>query len=123
MSESNGPSTEELAYLLWEKQGRPENRSAQNWIEAEYLAGSLANVTRDENEVDLRMRGLGPLTQGESLPWNGDAQQSENGSGASQINQSEQDVGGTSVIASCVAGTALVIAVGVLISFFRKMGS
>ena len=78
MSEGNGSGTEDLAYLLWEKQGRPENRSAQNWIEAEYLAGSLANVTRDENEVDLRMRGLGPLTQGDSLPRNGDAQQSEN---------------------------------------------
>jgi hypothetical protein len=122
MSEGNGPSTEELAYLLWEKQGRPENRSAQNWIEAEYLAGSLANVTRDENEADLRMRGLGPLTQAESISQNGDAQQREKGSATSQLNHSEQDVGGTTVIASCVAGTAVVIAVGVLISFFRKTG-
>jgi ribonuclease PH len=122
MSEGNGLSTEELAYLLWEKQGRHEDRSEQNWIEAEYLARSLATANRDEAEADLRMRGLGSLTQGESLPPSGDAQQSENGSGTSQIDQSERDAGGTSVIASCVAGAALVIAVGVLISFFRKMG-
>jgi hypothetical protein len=122
MSERNGPSTEELAYLLWEKQGRPENRSAQMWAEAEYLARSLATSTWEENEADLRMRGLGPLTQSESLPKNQDEAQSENRSGISEIDQPEQGVGGTSVIPSYVAGTALVIALGMLFLLFRKMG-
>ena len=122
MSEGNGPGIEELAYLLWEKQGRPENRSAQNWLEAEYLARSLATATRDENEADLRMRGLGPLTQGESLPRNEDKQQTQNSSGTSGIEKPEQGVGAPSFIASCVAGTAMVIAVGMLFSFFRKRG-
>ena len=117
-----GSSTEELAYLLWEKQGRPENRSAQNWLEAEYLARSLAIATRDENEADLRMRGLGPLTQTESQPRNDDEQQNLNGSRTSGIKKPQQSVGAPSVIASCVAGTAMVIAVGMLFSFFRNRG-
>ena len=68
MSEIKGPKTEELAYLLWEQQGRPENRSAENWLEAEYLAKSMSAPLKPmigENEIDLRMRGLGPLTQSE----------------------------------------------------------
>jgi len=65
MSESDTRTTEELAYLLWERQGRPQNRAAENWMEAEYLAHppTLLQPPRDaEMEVDLRMRGLGPLT-------------------------------------------------------------
>jgi Protein of unknown function (DUF2934) len=122
MREGKGPSTEELAYLLWEKQGRPENRSTQNWIEAQSLALSLANVTRDESEADLRMRGLGPLTQDESLRRDGDKQQAPNGSRVSGIRKPEQRVDAPSVIASCVAGTAMVVALGILFSFFRKSG-
>jgi hypothetical protein len=122
MNGANGSSTEELAYLLWERQGRPENTSEQNWMEAEHLARSLAAVTRDEIEAGLRMRGLGPLTQGRELSRNLDGQLIKSDSGTLQLDRSEEDVGGTSVIASCVAGTALLITFGVLISFFRKMG-
>jgi hypothetical protein len=116
MSEVNGTKTEELAYLLWEQQGRPENRSAENWLEAECIARSLAAATKDEIEADLRMRGLGPLTQDESLS-RGNARQSENSSGSSGKEKSEHGISGaTPMIASCVAGTALVIALGLAFS-------
>src|ERR1700761_2753731 len=65
MSELDGRKTEELADLLWERQGRPQNRAAENWMEAEYQAHppTVLQPLRDlEKEVDLRMRGLGPLT-------------------------------------------------------------
>ncbi len=109
MSEANTPNIEELAYHLWEQQGRPENRSAENWLEAEYRARSLIPVTENENEADLRMRGLGPLTQ------------SEMSSRSSEIKEPGQRIGGTFMITSCVAAAALVI-VGILFSIFRKAG-
>jgi hypothetical protein len=109
MSEANTPNIEELAYHLWERQGRPENRSTENWLEAEYRAHSLITVTEDENQADLRMRGLGPLTQ------------SEMSSRSSEIKEPGQRVGGTFMIASCVAGAALVV-VGILFSIIRKTG-
>ncbi len=62
---SENQNTAELAYLLWEKQGRPLDRSAQNWLEAEYRAHSPIVVQQPidaKNEADLRMRGLGSIT-------------------------------------------------------------
>jgi len=64
MSDSTKPQIEALAYLIWEKQGRPENRSEEHWIEAEYhiLARSLVHEKSEaQADNDLRSRGLGPL--------------------------------------------------------------
>lgn len=123
MSEINARNTEELAYLLWERQGRPQNRSVENWLEAEYLEHSLgiSHVrTKAENEVELRMRGLGPLTRIEGPVANGMAKQ---GRGAA-VSRRENSRQGRSVfrpvIASCVMGTGLIIAIGIAFSFFRK---
>jgi hypothetical protein len=64
MSHPHQPEIEALAYLIWQQQGCPENRSSEHWIEAEYqiLSRSLIHVT-DEAQIDndLHSRGLGPL--------------------------------------------------------------
>ena len=122
MSEGNGPNTEELAYLLWERQGRPENRSSENWLEAENVARSLASATKEETEADWRMRGLGPLTQSESQSRGGNALPSANGSESSNSSEPRQRASHTSLIILCVAGTAFVIALGMLFSIIRKTG-
>jgi hypothetical protein len=122
MSEGSGPNTEELAYLLWERQGRPENRSSENWLEAEYLARSLAASTKDEAEADLRMRGLGPLTQNESRSRGGNDVPSATSSESSNPSKHGHGASRTSPTTLCVAGTALVIALGMLLSIFRKTG-
>jgi Protein of unknown function (DUF2934) len=116
MNETQGHKTEELAYLLWEQQGRPENRSVENWLEAEYLAHPLGGsqpATKAESEVDLRMRGLGPLTQSEAPTPNEDGARSEEKSeqGSSRL---------IPLITSCIALTGLVIASGMIGSLFRK---
>ena len=100
MSEGNGIHIEELAYLLWEKQGRPENRSAENWLEAEFLARSLTTATNEESEGDLHMRGLGPLTLAQPCSGNGDASRSENAAEPSVIEQCKQGVSAPPLIAT-----------------------
>lgn len=61
------PTQEEigaLAQLLWEQQGRPQNRATDHWLEAEYrlLSRSLVNDPHHaQDEIDLRSRGLGSL--------------------------------------------------------------
>jgi hypothetical protein len=122
MSEGNGPNTEELAYLLWERQSRLENRSSENWLEAEYLARSLAASTKDGAEADLRMRGLGPLTQIEPPSRIGSTGPSANSSESANSSQPGHGASRPSPITLCVAGTALVIALGMLLSIFRKTG-
>jgi hypothetical protein len=104
MSESSAPNTEELAYLLWERQGRPANRAAQNWVEAEYLAHppTAAQPTDRESEVDLRMRGLGPLTQ-TGIPG-------ESKAPAGRLKNR------TVLLLSCLAGVSLVTAAGMIFS-------
>jgi hypothetical protein len=105
MSEAQSPNTEELAYSLWESQGRPVNRSVDHWLEAEYRAHPMAASQRpnDPNgEIDLRMRGLGPLTQSQSPQEN-----------------SKHEM--TSFIRSvCFVGASLVIAAGLIFSFSQK---
>ena len=121
MSETSGPKTEELAYLLWEQQGRPENRSAENWLQAEYLAQSvsvLLKPERGENEIDLRMRGLGPLTQSEPSP---DAERDADVPPVSSKERSTEE-GDLSapIVTSCIAGAVVALALGVVFSFLRK---
>jgi hypothetical protein len=61
MSNSNESSNKELAERLCDQQGKPQDHSTGEWLEAEYRAHPpIATVP---NEVDLRMRGLGPLTR------------------------------------------------------------
>jgi hypothetical protein len=120
MSGGNSPKTEELAYHLWERQGRPENRSSENWSEAEYLPSSWATPRKDESEGDLHMRGLGPLTQSESQSGGGNAMPSANSSETSNSSETGERASRNSLINLCVAGTALVIAFKMLFSLFRK---
>ena len=122
MSEGNCPNTEELAYFLWERQGRPENRSSENWLEAEYLTRTWATPTKDEGEADLRMRGLGPLTQSESPSRGGDAGPSANSSECSKAQTDGHRANRISLITLCVAGTASMIVFRMLFSIFRKTG-
>ena len=108
MSDFDNRTTEELAYLLWEKQGRPQNRSVQNWVEAEYLANPPASSHRPTDtdcEVDLRMRGLGPLTQGEAP--------------ANWTEEPKPKHG--LLILSCLAGASLVMGAGLLFSKTRRV--
>ena len=116
MNEGNGRNTEELAYLLWEQQGRPENRSVENWLEAEYLAHPLGGsqpATKTESEADLRMRGLGPLTQGETHTSNeGESRRGEKSQqGSSRLSP---------LVTSCIAVTGLIVVSGMIGSLFRK---
>jgi Protein of unknown function (DUF2934) len=126
MSKCSSRNTEELAYLLWEQQGRPENRSEENWLEAEYLVHPWApsqQLAGTENEVDLRMRGLGPLTQSGAATPSESPEQSSDGSESSKKETSRSDIHpARPVIASWVAVTALLIALGMFFSFFRKTG-
>jgi hypothetical protein len=66
MSKPTKSNTEDLAFLLWEQQGRPEGRSMEGWLEAEDR--KLAKAFREQEngaqrEINLRSRGLGPLVQ------------------------------------------------------------
>ncbi len=64
MSDSTKPEIEALANLIWERQGRPENKSQEHWLEAEYqiLSKSLVHEKgAAQNDYDLRSRGLGSL--------------------------------------------------------------
>lgn len=118
MNETKGRTTEELAYLLWEKQGRPENRSAENWLEAEYLSHSPSGPpppTKRDNEADLRMRGLGLLTQGDPSTFTNS--QPKLAVLRDSLNQ-VSTVG--PVVASCIVGTVLMLGLGLVLSLFRK---
>jgi hypothetical protein len=64
MADGNQKDIEALAFLIWQQQGCPENRSEEHWLEAEYqiLSRSLVNgqsVAQTDN--DLHSRGLGSL--------------------------------------------------------------
>lgn len=64
MSDSTKPEIEALANLIWEQQGRPENKSEEHWLEAEYtiLQKSLVHEKgAAHDDSDLHSRGLGPL--------------------------------------------------------------
>jgi hypothetical protein len=57
------PKPDDLASLLWEKQGRPEGHTDANWLEAEERRlEALRRTSDEESEIDLRSRGLGPIT-------------------------------------------------------------
>ena len=64
MSDYTKPEIEALAHLIWERQGRPENKSNEHWLEAEYqiLRKSLVHEKgAAQVDSDLHSRGLGPL--------------------------------------------------------------
>jgi hypothetical protein len=66
MSDSNKTEIEALAHLIWERQGRPENKSQEHWLEAEYhiLQKSLVHETSEAQiDNDVYSRGLGPLSE------------------------------------------------------------
>ena len=124
MSESNGRKPEELAYLLWEQQGRPENSSAENVLEAESLGQSLSaplRMIRGENEIDLRMRGLGPLTQSEPSANPTAGAESKEALGARR--GTDSTAGNAGLITSWIAGIVLAIGLGVLFLRLRKIAS
>ena len=122
MSEINGLGTGELAYLLWERQGRPENRSLENWLEAEYLKHPMAPSYPATNaDVEMRMRGLGPLTQVEPPMANEIADPS--GGGAVKVDKEDSRQGKSAVgtvIVPCLVGAVVMIAIGMAFSLFRK---
>jgi Protein of unknown function (DUF2934) len=114
MSDLDGRNTEELAYRLWERQGRPQNRSVQNWLEAEYLTHppALGHRPMDmDGEIDLRMRGLGPLTQPEPSVPNGAKVK-----GAGPQPDKKQGLW----LLSCLAGVSLVMGAGMIFSFSNR---
>src|ERR1700683_1788131 len=114
MSEGNANNTAELAHLLWEKQGRPESHSLENWLEAEYRALPLASSVRGEYEADLRMRGVAPLPQSAPLETE-DTQPHANDSKSSER-------AATPVIAVWLTGIASLIALGIVFSLCRQAG-
>ncbi len=64
MSDATKPEIEALAHLIWERQGRPENKSEEHWLEAEYQILQKSLVPEKgaaRADSDLHSRGLWPL--------------------------------------------------------------
>ena len=57
---------EQLAYKLWEREGRPEGRATTNWVKAERLLSNDAFL-KHELEVEVEEGGIVPKT--EVLPY------------------------------------------------------
>jgi hypothetical protein len=106
MNNSNEPANDELAERLWNQQGGHEDHSGRDWLETEYLAHPP--ITAVQREVDLRMRGLGPLTRSD-LP---------EPSTRSQPSESTTRSAGPLLIAAGVC-----VGVGVLYSMLRRFSA
>jgi hypothetical protein len=53
---------EQLAYKLWEREGRPEGRALAYWLKAERLLSDEAFL-KNELEVEVEEGGIVPQTQ------------------------------------------------------------
>ena len=55
---------EDLALLIWKRQGCPEGKAVEHWLEAEYIILSRSLINEDSKEQRdnyVRSRGLGSL--------------------------------------------------------------